>query len=132
MMASMRSMDSTPGMTPTPAAAATEQAPVINVDFTINYSNFNSAPAITAPTNVTMLPWQTLLGMESNATAEATMEMTSTGTPTETQIPPKTGPTQEMTSEPTSEMSAEPTIEMTTEPTAVGTVEPTVEVTAGS
>jgi len=129
MMASMNSMDTLNG-TPTPAV--TTPAPVVNVDFTLTYTNFNSAPAITAPPNALILPWQTLLGIE--VTPEATMQSTAemTVTPTATQAPSTVEPTQEMTTEPTSEMTAEPTSEMTTEPTAVGTAEPTVEVTAGS
>ncbi len=135
MMTAMNSMDST---TPTPAMP--EPAPVVNVDFSLTYSDFNSAPAITAPANAAILPWQSLLGMEGMTTPEATAEMMTPEVTAEMMTPTMTATTETaMTAEPTmestTEMTMEPTAEMTMEPTVeltVPTLEPTAEVTVGS
>ena len=61
-------------------ASEAEAAPVINVGFSVNYSDFNNAPEITAPEDAMVIPYQTLLG--GGATDEApAMEMTPTPTP---------------------------------------------------
>jgi len=129
--AMMTSMASMADVTPTPGAA--EPAPVVNIDFTLTYADFNSVAPITAPPNAAILPWQSLLGTDMT-TPEATAEMmTPTMTATTGDAPATAEPTMEMTMEPTSEMTAEPTSEVTDESTVVvPTLEPTVEVTAGS
>ncbi|MEO8394398.1 MAG: hypothetical protein ABI700_15505 [Chloroflexota bacterium] len=130
MMTAMGSMDSAgSSITPTPGVA--KPAPVVNIDFTLTYSDFNSAPAIIAPPNAMILPWQSLIGMDM-ATAEATDQMMTPTMTATSEIPATVEPTMEVTAEPTSEMTAEPTSEVTSEPTVPVTVEPTVEVTAGS
>jgi hypothetical protein len=40
---------------------STEPAPLINIDFSLNYSDFDSAAAITAPEDATVLPYEMLL-----------------------------------------------------------------------
>ena len=125
MMMAMNDMNST---TPTPAMS--EPAPVINVDFTITYSDFNSIPAITAPANAAILPWQSLLGMDM-MTPEVTAEMmTPTATASAMTAEPTMESTAEMTMESTAEMTMEPTVELTAP--AVPTLEPTAEVTVAS
>ncbi len=131
MMTAMSEMDSMDSSTATPGVA--EPAPVVNIDFTLSYSDFNSVAPITAPPNAAILPWQTLIGMDM-ATPEATAEMMTPTMTATNETPATVEPTMEMTAEPTSEMTAEPTMTMTEEPTVVVpvTLEPTVEVTAGS
>jgi len=131
MMTAMTSMEPTAEAT---SATPVPPAPVINIDFTITYNDFNSVAPITAPPNAAILPWQSLLGMDMT-TPEATAEMMTPTMTATTGSPATTEPTMEMTAEPTSETTVEApaTSEVTTEPTvAVPTLEPTVEVTAGS
>ncbi len=135
MMDAMGSMSGDMAATPTAMMTA---APMVNVTFSINYDDFNSAPALTVPKNVSMLPYQMFLSalapqptiaapmmtvaaptaemMTMEPTAEMTMESTMESTA-------------EMTMEPTAEMTMEPTAEMTVEPPIVVTMEPTAEVT---
>ena len=107
--------------TATPVANSSALPPTISVDFTVNLSNFNNAPAIIAPPNATILSAAQLLGLGANMTPEATEAMTSEP------ITPQ--PTEEMTVEPTVEVTMESTVEMTAEPTQEITPMPTVEVT---
>jgi hypothetical protein len=108
----------------TPSAASTsEPAPSVTVDFALNYSAFNSAPAITAPENASLIPYQMLLGMMM-PTPAATVGIPPTLLPTATP-----SGTPEATAEPTAEMTAEPTTEVTGEPTAEVTLMPTAETT---
>ena len=70
-------MNSVSAMSATPMPTTTG-APTINATFTVNYADFNSAPATTAPENPTLLPYQMLLGM---ANANAMPAATATVTP---------------------------------------------------
>ena len=76
----MNSISSMNGSTSSTAAAT--PAPMVNFDFTISYDNFNSAPAITAPDNVSMLPYQALLSMAGAASGGSNMEPLVTPEPT--------------------------------------------------
>jgi len=50
------------------STSTTTPNPTVEVDFTLTYSNFDSAPTISAPTNPTIIPYQSLLGMMSGET----------------------------------------------------------------
>ena len=75
----MNAVNSTSGSTSTTPAMP---APMVNFDFTVNYDNFNSAPAITAPDNVSMLPYQALLSMAGSASGGSNMAPMVTPEPT--------------------------------------------------
>ncbi len=69
-------MSSVSAMSATPMPTTTD-APTINATFSVNYADFNSAPATTAPENPTLLPYQMLLGMANmNAMPAATATVT--------------------------------------------------------
>ncbi len=69
-------MNSVSAMSGTPEATMTG-TPTVDATFTVNYSDFNSAPVTTAPENPTLLPYQMLLGMANmNAMPAATATVT--------------------------------------------------------
>lgn len=73
-------------------SASTEEAPVFNIDFSLNYSDFNSAAAITAPEGAVVIPYQMLLqgmmgemgGSGSSMGSGSGMDNGSSETPMET------------------------------------------------
>jgi hypothetical protein len=130
MMAAIAEMDSESDST----MNVDEPAPNISVDFTLFYNSYNSVPAIIAPEDATIIPWQMLLGfMEPTITPTFPTATTAAPQPTEEPTSEATvEPTSEVTVEPTVEVTAEPTSEVTIEPPPDVTVEPTVEVTVQS
>ncbi len=77
MMASMSSMSGTAGST----AATPEAEPNINVDFSLKYSNFNSAPTISAPPNAVVIPYQSILSSMSSELGTMGSELNATAMP---------------------------------------------------
>ncbi len=60
------------------SAATPQSAPTVSVDFVINFSDFNSAPTISAPENATVIPYQSILNfLPMSATPEPTPEATA-------------------------------------------------------
>lgn len=70
-------MNSVSAVSATPMPTTTG-APTVNVTLSIDYADFNSAPATTAPENPTLLPYQMLLGMANMGAVPA---VTPTVTP---------------------------------------------------
>jgi hypothetical protein len=60
----MKAMNSASGSSST---SSTEVAPKIDVDFSYTYSDFNDAPAIIAPEDATIIPYQSLMQRQAAA-----------------------------------------------------------------
>jgi hypothetical protein len=60
-------------------------SPVINIDFSVNYSDYNSVAAITAPEDAQVIPYEMLLqGMMSGMSSSMGGGMGSDAVPMET------------------------------------------------
>ena len=67
-------------MTPGSKSTAGQPVPNIDVDFTLNFDNFNDAPVVTAPEDATVVPYQSLLGAMGNVMSQTAQQLSPTAT----------------------------------------------------